>query len=378
MLSRTLERLALTLMAAAVPVNAATQQKKPPTYAQSLVDETLSHHPELVGIELAGRRGDGCVTIAATEPGDVGDRCDGKEKNALTSGAAFVEEPTRHDPAYIVTEALHDASGTVVGLLIIDIPPRSGEQRAAVLSRARAIRAEMEARIPSENRLLTGTPARAPAAALETLHTPRFDLRAFRAGVTNPFFPLVPGMTYRFRGSGDTSSETNVVTVTRDTRDIQGIHATVVHDEVFENGELVEDTYDWYAQDTAGNVWYLGEDSKEYRSGVVVSTEGSWETGRNGAEPGIVMWADPRQHVGEAYRQEYLAGSAEDLGKVVAVQETVSVPLGQFRGCVRTEDTSPLEPGLREQKLYCVGVGLVREIESATAGSDLIATEEAR
>ena len=180
---------------------------------------------------------------------------------------------------------------------------------------------------------------------------------SFGATVTNPFFPLTPGTTFHYASSD--GAETTVVEVLSEKKTILGISATVVHDQVFSEGELIEDTFDWFAQDADGNVWYLGEDSRELENGQVVSTEGSWEAGVDGAQAGIIMWADPAAHVGEEYRQEFAAGEAEDLGKVVAVGETV--PFGSFTGCVKTEDRNPLESGSTENKFYCPEVGTTLE-----------------
>lgn len=134
-------------------------------------------------------------------------------------------------------------------------------------------------------------------------------------------------------------------------------------DKVYLAGSLIEETLDWYAQDGAGNVWYLGEDSKEIENGQVVSTEGSWEWGKEGALPGIIMWADPGAHIGENYRQEFFRGEAEDWAKVLAVGQTVNVPYGNLTGCIKTEDWNGLESGGRENKYYCPGVGLALEVK---------------
>ncbi len=155
-----------------------------------------------------------------------------------------------------------------------------------------------------------------------------------------------------------------MVTVTDRTRTVMGIEAQVVHDVVTEDGKLVEDTYDWYAQDADGNVWYLGEDTKEYDAGTFVGTHGSWEAGVDGAQPGILLPADPE--VGQAYRQEYLEGEAEDRGRVLSLDERAQVPFGSFEDVLKTEDTTPLEPGLREHKFYAKGVGPV--LAMAVAG----------
>lgn len=148
-----------------------------------------------------------------------------------------------------------------------------------------------------------------------------------------------------------------VVEVTDQTRDIAGITATVVHDQVTEDGELVEDTFDWYAQDAQGNLWYLGEDTKEYEGGEVVSTAGSWEHGVDGALAGIILPASVA--AGQAFRQEYYAGEAEDNAMILSVSEFVAVAFGSFEDVIMTRDTTPLEPDILEYKFYAPGVGLV-------------------
>ena len=203
-------------------------------------------------------------------------------------------------------------------------------------------------------------------------YAPTFDPRTMSATINNPYLPLVPGAEYRFQGTGASRGETTIVTVTNQTRSIRGVDARVVHDRVFRGDTLVEDTYDWYAQDAAGNVWYLGEDTKEYKNGKLASTDGSWEAGVRGAEPGIAMPANPARHIGELYRQEHLAGVAEDRGRVIAVHASITVKAGTYQDCVETEDTTPLEPNVKERKLYCRGVGLVLERESATTSSELV------
>ena len=179
--------------------------------------------------------------------------------------------------------------------------------------------------------------------------------------IDNPFWPMAVGNTWIYRETDAESVEQRVeVTVTGDTKDILGITATVVHDVVSEDGELVEDTLDWYAQDAAGNVWYLGEDTKEYEAGEVVSTEGSWTGGVDGAQPGILLPADPR--VGMTYRQEYYAGQAEDAAEVLSLDEHVEVPYGSFDAVLMTKDFTPLDPDVVEHKFYARGVGPVQVI----------------
>jgi hypothetical protein len=183
------------------------------------------------------------------------------------------------------------------------------------------------------------------------------------AAVTNTFLPWTPGTTYTYGGAEDITIEVLV-----GTRLVNGVAATEVRDRVYSAGQLVEDTYDWYAQDLEGNVWYLGEDTKEYENGQMVSTEGSWEWGVQGALPGIAMWADPSAHMDETYRQEYLKDVAEDFGKVIATDVSVTVPFGTYTGCIKTLDTSGLDFTAREHKTYCPQVGLVLETEEDGSG----------
>jgi hypothetical protein len=177
--------------------------------------------------------------------------------------------------------------------------------------------------------------------------------------IDNPYLPFEPGMTWVYEGEEDGETERVEVEVLDETRDIEGITATVVRDTVYVDGEIAEDTYDWYAQDTDGNVWYLGEDSHEYEDGEAVNAAGSWEYGEDGALPGIVMLAHPE--VGEAYRQEYFAGEAEDLGAVLEVGTTRELGIGTYDDVVVTEDWNPLDPDVVEQKSYAPGVGLIYE-----------------
>jgi hypothetical protein len=181
------------------------------------------------------------------------------------------------------------------------------------------------------------------------------------ASVSNPYYPLVPGTKFDYRAQTPGGVETSRFEVLSDTRTIQGVQATIVHDQVFLDGNLIEDTFDWFAQDGTGNVWYLGEDSKEIENGQVVSTEGSWEWGVNGALPGVVMWADPSAHTGSEYRQEYSKGVAEDLAQIVGLNESVQVPAGTYTGCLKTRDRNALESGGVEFKYYCSDVGTVLE-----------------
>lgn len=190
---------------------------------------------------------------------------------------------------------------------------------------------------------------------------PLFVAAAFAGGnstqIDNPYWPMRPGTRWVYREVERGHVQRVVVTVTRRTRRIAGVRARVVHDVVTERGRRVEDTLDWYAQDRRGNVWYLGEDTKEFEDGKVVSTAGSWEAGVDGARAGIVMPAHPR--VGMTYQQENAPGEAEDAARVLSRDEQARVPFGHFTHVLLTRDSTPLEPRILEYKLYARGVGPV-------------------
>jgi hypothetical protein len=186
---------------------------------------------------------------------------------------------------------------------------------------------------------------------------PHIDPANFQSTIDNPYYPLVPGTSFRLIETVGRDSSVNDITVTADTRVVMGVTCVVVRDKLVEKGITKEDTYDWYAQDKQGNVWYFGEDTKEFMPNGKVSTEGSWESGVNGGEPGIIMPAQPAP--GAPYRQEYGKGVAEDMGQIAAVGQAVHVPAGDYADCVRTKEWSLLEPGT-EKKWYARGVGVVR------------------
>lgn len=183
----------------------------------------------------------------------------------------------------------------------------------------------------------------------------------FASAVDHPSFPLHPGARWVYRARTSDGVETIRVSVERAPRVVAGITATVVRDRAFVDGVLTEDTHDWYAQDRAGNVWYLGEATVSYEPGAAPDHTGSWETGVDGARAGLLLPADPK--VGDRYQQEYRRGVAEDRGEILALDATGQVPWGSFTHAIRTRDTTPLEPDLVEFKYYVSGVGVVLEEE---------------
>lgn len=181
--------------------------------------------------------------------------------------------------------------------------------------------------------------------------------------VDNSYFPLPAGAKweYEIRVAGK-ATQTDTIEVLKDRKNVNGVQATVVRDTVSSGKKIVEDTFDWFAQDKYGNVWYVGESVDNYVGGVLAGHAGSWEWGVDGAQPGIIMWADPSAHLDQKYRQEYYAGKAEDMGQVLSTDESLAVPFGSFDQVLKTLDFSNIEAG-QEQKFYAPGIGLLKEMD---------------
>jgi hypothetical protein len=182
----------------------------------------------------------------------------------------------------------------------------------------------------------------------------------FSARVDNPWFPLKPGTTYVYRGVKDGEPARDVVNVTHATRTIIGAPCVAVSDRLYLRGRLEERTTDWYSQDAKGDVWYFGEATAELdKHGRVKDRSGSWLAGRDGAQPGIFMFAHPR--VGESARQEYLKGQAEDHFQVLSLNASVNVAYLSSTRAMLTKEWTPLEPGTIDHKYYVRGIGTVLE-----------------
>jgi hypothetical protein len=184
-------------------------------------------------------------------------------------------------------------------------------------------------------------------------YTPHINPAHFTTTIDNEYLPMKPGTTFIYEGGAEHSE----MSVTHHTRKVMGVECIVVDHKEWEGDQLIEKTYDWFAQDKEGNVWYFGEDTKEYKNGKVTSTRGSWEAGVDGAKPGIIMQAHPK--VGKSYHQEYYKGEAEDMAKVQSLNESVTVPYGSFDHVLVTREWTPLEPSYDEHKYYARGVGQV-------------------
>ena len=188
--------------------------------------------------------------------------------------------------------------------------------------------------------------------------TVKLDPADFTVDVTNKYWPMKKGDRWVYEERDEKGTLTrDEVSVLDQTEKINGIEALVAHDLATQDGVTVEDTTDWYAQDSDGNLWYLGEKTTEYENGRPKSTEGSWQYGVDGAQAGIVLPGEPKAGLG--YRQEYLKGEAEDRATVLSTDEQAQTPTDTYTGCLLTRDTTPLEPGLVELKWYAPGVGPV-------------------
>src|SRR5262249_8169266 len=189
--------------------------------------------------------------------------------------------------------------------------------------------------------------------------TPQFDPTNFVTVVDNQYFPLPIGRTWVYDGVKDGQSQIDTVIVTNQTKVILGITTTVVSDVATHDGTVLERTFDYYAQDKQGTVWYLGEDTTSFRANGRPDTSGSFQAGVSGAQPGIIMEANPQ--IPDAYRQEFLPGEAEDTAWVVEVGGTVTVPYGKLRNTLVTLEATRIEPGAYDKKVYAPGLGIVLE-----------------
>ena len=195
-------------------------------------------------------------------------------------------------------------------------------------------------------------------------YDPVIERANFVRHVTNPFFPLPPGQTFVYEGQTPDGFTHDDFIVTHKTKVILGVTCTEVHDVVYLDGKLAEDTLDWFAQDKQGDVWYFGENTEELIDGRPSTLAGTFTAGINNDKPGIVM--EGNSLVGDFYRQEFALATAEDNALVVSLNATVTVPRGTFTHCLKTLETTPLEPDARENKYYASGVGNVLTVDLQT------------
>jgi len=197
---------------------------------------------------------------------------------------------------------------------------------------------------------------------------PDFDAATFSSGaaVDNPFMPLPVGANWVHMAETEDGLEIIETAVLEETRTVMGVECAVVRDTVSLDGEIIEDTFDWYAQDDDGNVWYMGEETCAYENYECVDHAGEWEAGVDGALPGYMMPADPQ--VGDHFYQEYYEGEAEDQGEILDLDAAAEVPFGSYSGCIRVKDINPFEPDVEEHKTYCEDAWVV--LEEVVKGGD--------
>jgi hypothetical protein len=211
--------------------------------------------------------------------------------------------------------------------------------------------------------LLGGLRASAQGTPVADDYRPTINPANFSTTIDNPYYPLPVGAVWTYQGTSEDGAIEDELTVTGDTVTIMGVDCLAVQDVVSVDGEVTENTVDYYAQDSDGNVWYFGEDSSTVENGKVTGTEGSWRAGVDGAFPGLIMPASPQESL--QYRQEYLAGEAEDMAMVIDTDASSSVQFGSFDHVLVTAEWTPLEPNSAEEKAYAPGVGVVSSKDTA-------------
>jgi hypothetical protein len=174
------------------------------------------------------------------------------------------------------------------------------------------------------------------------------------------YFVLKPGHQLTFEGRESGKAGKLIVTVLNDTVNIGGVETRVVEEREWKDGELVEVSRNYFAiHPKTGDIYYFGEDVDLYKKGKVVGHEGAWRHGSNGAHFGLMMPGAPR--VGMRFYNELAKGIAMDRAEIVSVTDTAKTLAGAFEGCLRTKETTPLEPFAHEYKVYAPGVGLIRD-----------------
>lgn len=192
------------------------------------------------------------------------------------------------------------------------------------------------------------------------------DPANFVESIDNPYYPREVGMRWVYEGQTMEGLERVEIEILSETREVMGVQTTIMRDTVYIDGEIVEDTYDWFAQDIDGNVWYFGEEVSDYENGQLISTAGSWEAGVDGALPGIVMFGDPSSHLGETYLQEYYVGEAEDTAQLLSITGIVEIPFGEFEDILLTYDYTPLDFEAHEIKYFAEDIGEIKSIDLVT------------
>lgn len=313
-------------------------------YAPALKAVPLASAPEIYLVQ--GRAAAGQLAVFGSEPG----------------------EPN-YSPIWRETILTWKSSATPE-LITSDTQIDRLEQKGVLSERSTSIR--LNCPIVKVGKGVSAARSSYPGTAVSTKSKPQSA--DFVRRIDNPWFPLLPGTTWIYRGVKDGKPSRDVVRVTGNMKMIQGVRATAVDDRLYLRGRLEERTTDWYAQDRSGTVWYYGEDTAELNAkGQITSREGSWQAGRRGAKAGVFMPAHPR--VGESFRQEFYKGHAEDHFKVLSLAATVRTPFASSPHALVTKEWTPLEPKVLDHKLYVRGIGMVMEktVEGAIERNVLVA-----
>ena len=213
----------------------------------------------------------------------------------------------------------------------------------------------------------------AQAAPMEPPFLPDFGSAVFvpEAAVDNTYFPLIDTNTRIFEGQKEEEGEIVIerfeLTNLGAGPKIFGVQTTTQLDRAFEGGLLVEETFDHYAQDTVGNVWYMGEDVTNYiydddDNLIETTTDSAWRAGVNDALPGFIMPADLT--IGFNYYQEFAKlDDALDQGTTYAIDDLISIAIGDFHKVLRVLETTELDPEAIGFKYFAPGIGLILEDE---------------
>ncbi|MGE0825548.1 MAG: hypothetical protein AB7G75_16905 [Candidatus Binatia bacterium] len=198
----------------------------------------------------------------------------------------------------------------------------------------------------------------------------------------NPYLPLAIGNQWGYAGG----EETIKIEVLNETKLIEGVTCIVVRDQVSIDGDLHEDTDDWFCQAKNGDVYYGGEEVKDFESfdgdnsrrPELVSIDGSFKHGRDGDKGGILFFMSPIP--GQVCRQEFSVATAEDVAEVLSitysfganpdldrfVPQNLAELLCSSGNCVVTKEYSPIEPETVERQYYTPGIGVFLEVNLDT------------
>jgi hypothetical protein len=209
----------------------------------------------------------------------------------------------------------------------------------------------------------TSTPPTSPSPISQTTEfQDTFNLENcdFNSRGSNTYFILEPGHQSVLEGQEDGEVIDLVITVLNETKVVDGTETRIVEERESENGELVEISRNYFAVcEPANDVFYFGEDVDDYEDGEIVGHGGAWLAGANGSKAGMIM--PGKVEVGLKYYQEIAQGVAEDRAEIIAVNDTLDTPAGNFQNVLKTEETNPLEPDEKEFKFYAPGIGLIQE-----------------